>query len=100
MAPRAPNGGQRKSTFSDYRSTREGPFLSFIKTIKYIHHEMAPSKPRNAVSMDSVVSLLALESHFAISDNHPSDKSVIDLGKLMLVHVQWQGNTHCFCQEI
>ena len=60
---------------------REGPF---VKTINYILHAMAPSKPRTAVYKDSVVAYLALKSHFAISDNRPYDRSVAALSALML----------------
>ena len=42
---------------------------------------MAP-EPRTAVYKDSVVAYLALKSHFAISDNHPSDKS-LESGEFM-----------------
>ena len=66
---------------------------------------MAPSKPRNAVYKDSVVAYLALKSHFAISDNHPSDKSLAELSILMLHHIpgqsafdlSWRGEYYDAC---
>ncbi len=67
---------------------------------------MAPSKPRNAVFNDAVVALCALKAHFAIADDHPTDKSGPDLYKLMLLHVpnaprdspSWKGEYYAACQ--
>jgi hypothetical protein len=36
---------------------------------------MAPSKPRNTTFKDAVVAQMSLKAHFAIADNHPTDKS-------------------------
>ena len=69
---------------------------------------MALSKPpRNAVYKDSVVAYLALKSHFAVADSHPSDKSLAELGLLMLRHnlrpangaSQWEGEYYDACVQ-
>jgi hypothetical protein len=48
---------------------------------------MSQSKPRKAAYKDTIVSLLSLKAHFAVSDDHPTDKSTAELGMLMLQHV-------------
>ncbi len=56
---------------------------------------MAPPKPppgRNALYKDSIVAQLALQAHFAISDDHPSNKNLSKLAILMFYHVQNAGN--------
>jgi hypothetical protein len=84
--------------------------LKLLIQIKNIHvtpHAMSPSKPRNAVYKDSVVSLLSLKAYFAVSDDHQSDKSGRDLGKLMLFHnlnaesgaPKWEGEYFHACTQ-
>jgi hypothetical protein len=68
---------------------------------------MAPPKPRNAVFKDSVVALLALKAHFAICDNHPKERTLLELAKLMLHHVpnapqgapNWAGEYYEACNN-
>jgi hypothetical protein len=43
---------------------------------------MAPSKPRNTAFKDAVVAQMSLKAHFAIADNHPTDKSSLTSGPL------------------
>ena len=68
---------------------------------------MAPAKPRNSTFKDSVVAQLALQAHFAIADNHPTDKTGPDLAKLMLQHnpsaplgtSAWSGEYYAACKD-
>ena len=53
---------------------------------------MPPPKPRSAVYKDSIAAQMTLQSHFAIADNHPSDKSLPELFKLMFHHIPNAGS--------
>ena len=65
------------------------------------------SKPRKAAYKDTNVSLLSLKAHFAVSDDHPTDKSTAELGMLMLQHVPspekeslpWKGEYFDACTD-
>jgi hypothetical protein len=50
---------------------------------------MAPTKPRNTTFKDAVVAQMSLKAHFAIADNHPTDKSTPELAKLMFRYIQY-----------
>ena len=43
--------------------------------------------PRSGAYKDTVVAQLALQAHFAIADDLPSNKNLSDLGRLMFHHV-------------
>ena len=68
---------------------------------------MAPSKPRNSSFKDAVVAQMSLKAHFAIADNHPTDKSTPELAKLMLLHnphpaegsSAWSGEYYEACKD-
>ena len=68
---------------------------------------MAPSKPRNSSFKDAVVAQMSLKAHFAIADNHPTDKSIPELAKLMLLHnpypavgsSAWSGEYYEACKD-
>jgi hypothetical protein len=68
---------------------------------------MSQSKPRKAAYKDTIVSLLSLKAHFAVSDDHPTDKSTAELGMLMLQHVPspekeslpWKGEYFDACTD-
>ena len=68
---------------------------------------MSQSMPRKAAYKDTIVSLLSLKAHFAVSDDHPTDKSTAELGMLMLQHVPspekeslpWKGEYFDACTD-
>jgi hypothetical protein len=96
MSPDAPNGSQRKGSYSDCRSVSQGTSLKPFAKLKIFtisSQVMARHKPpRTAIFKDSIVAQLALQSHFAISDDHPSDKSLTELSILMFQHVPNAGS--------
>eukprot|EP00291_Cryptomonas_curvata_P001546 CAMPEP_0172178108 /NCGR_PEP_ID=MMETSP1050-20130122/15834_1 /TAXON_ID=233186 /ORGANISM="Cryptomonas curvata, Strain CCAP979/52" /LENGTH=420 /DNA_ID=CAMNT_0012850753 /DNA_START=16 /DNA_END=1274 /DNA_ORIENTATION=+ len=67
---------------------------------------MAPPKPRNAVFKDSIVALLSLKAHFAITEKYPKEKRVLEVSKLMFQHFPnapgtppWSGEYYDACEN-